>query len=229
MINMRRSRLWICLGLSLIIGLAAVGSASAGLLSIFKSRSKSATVVQRQSLVVFPFDKGSVTNLPDTFGQDMALSLKSMLSSETPYVSFLYSERLAPIKRASDENSLKSDDTKAPFTEDKTKPKKLAQVLGCDLYVVGEVQDYQFDQTKKVAQMTLSADLFDVKSGKLIKTVLVTGVTPSSTKATDEDELRALAAGDAVSKLKADILKTAEPAKETKTADTTVVEGKPAK
>ncbi len=57
-----------------------------------------------------------------------------------------------------------------------------------------------------MAEVTLSAELVETKTGKLIKTLMVTGTPPQSSKPVDMDDARALAAGDAVTKLKNQLL-----------------------
>jgi hypothetical protein len=76
----------------------------------------------------------------------------------------------------------------------------------------GSVEDYQIDSANKVAQITVSVNLINVKTGKVAKTLLVTGRTPDGATASEEDDVRALAAGDAVAKLKAQLLEEAAPA-----------------
>lgn len=215
MTKMGNGRLWVSLGLVLILAVVTAGAAQAGLFDIFK-RSKSKTdSTPKEYLVVFPFDQVVVSNVPQTFGEDVASSLKGLLSDNSVYSAFLYTDRLPPIKR---ENLNKQDST-APFCEDRTKPHKLASLLATSLYLIGEVQEVQVDQAKKVSMVTLSADLYAIKNGesKLLKTFLVTGKSPDNTKATESEELRALAAGDAVSKLAADIAKSPEAEKSEET------------
>jgi hypothetical protein len=72
--------------------------------------------------------------------------------------------------------------------------------------VIGSVDDFQIDTTKKVAMVTVSAELIDSRSGRLLKTLVVTGRTPDNSKAVEEEELRDLAKGDAVNKLAAELL-----------------------
>jgi hypothetical protein len=206
-----------CLALSLILGAFAVASADAGLFGLWGSKKK---VVKppRHSLVVFPFDQGAASKVPEGFGEFIASDARTMLAGDDRYLAFMYRDRLAPIERAKADNVLKTDDMKAPFAGDldKSKTLKLAQILAADLFLVGEIDDFQVDRTNKVAEMTLKADLYDGKTGKLMKTFLVTGRTPESMATGEEDELRDVAKGAAVTKLIAEI--TAPPAEEAKPA-----------
>lgn len=216
MTKMGNGRLWISLGLVLILAVLAAGSAQAGLLDIFKRGKGKVDTAAKEYLVVFPFDQVVVSNVPLTFGQDVASSLKSLLSDNKQYNAFLYTDRLPPIKR----ESMKPEEAAAPFCEDRSKPHKLASLLATNYYLIGEVQEVQVDQAKKVSLVTISADMYTIKNGesKLIKTFLVTGKSPDNTKVTEVEELRALAAGDAVSKLAADIAKSPEAEKTAVTA-----------
>ncbi len=210
MLNAKTGRLLICLGLTLATGFAAVSTADAGLFGLFKAKKKPAPVV-RKSLVVFPFDSTSATAVSEGFGEEIASYLKSVLSGSDGYMAVLYQERLAPIRRAKEDTTLKSQDTTGPFAEDKEKCLKLARLLATDVYLVGSIEDYQFDVTKKVAQITLAAEMYDGKSGKLLGQYLVTGSADESSKASLEEEYRAVAAGKAVDALKERIMPGSAP------------------
>jgi hypothetical protein len=203
------------LTLSLVVGALFAQSADAWLFGLWKPK-KSVVKPPRYTLVVFPFDQGNTPNLPEGFGEAVASDVQTMLANSDRYSPFLYRSRLAPIQRAKEDNVLKTSDMEPPFAEDRTKTLKLAQLLAAEYYLVGEIDDYQIDRTNRVAEITLKADLYDGKTGKLIKTFLVTGRTPESATG-DEDELRDIAKGVAVTKLVAEIL-ASQPGVETKPA-----------
>jgi hypothetical protein len=79
------------------------------------------------------------------------------------------------------------------------------------------VDDFQVDTAKKQALITISAELHDAHTGRLIKTLSVTGRTPENVKSAEAEELRDLAKGDAITKLSAELLapKKGETASET--------------
>lgn len=210
--KMGSSRLWTCVALALVTVFVA-GSADAGVFDFFRAKKKRTAPVVRQSLVVFPFDHGSMTNAPETFGELMASDVRSMLADNPNYAVFLFRGRLAPIERAVTEadSMIKRPDTEGPFSDDKAKALRLARVLASDLYMVGVVDDYQVDVAKKVAQMTVRADLYDVKTGKLVKTLLVSAQSPETTKPVDEQELRDLAKGAAITRLVAELTASDQP------------------
>ena len=217
MMKVGKSRVWTYLGLTLIIGLVAATAADAWLFGLFKSRRKSEPPVPKLSLVVFPFDQESTADVPDDYGRELASYLRTVLLGNPKYAVFLYSQRLSPIRRGSDDNSLKTTDVSPPFSEDKAKPLKLARTLAADFYVVGMVDDYQFDAAQKVARMTLSAELVNGKTGKLMGKFVVAGKADETSKATDEDEYRAVAAGKAVEALRDQVLP--QPEAQTKPAE----------
>lgn len=192
--------------LSLLLGAILANSADAWLFGLWKPR-KPATKPPRYTLVVFPFDQGNAAGLPEGFGEAVASDIRTMLAHSAYYSPFLYTSRLAPVQRAKEDNVLKSTDIEPPFAEDRAKTLKLAQLLATDYYLVGEIDSYQFDRTNRIAEITLKADLFDGKTGKLLKTLLVTGRTPESASG-DEDELRDIAKGVAVTKLIAELSST---------------------
>jgi len=203
-----RSRLWTCLALCVIIGLAAAGLADAGLFGRGKkpATGKTGPGVSK-SLVIFPFDQADVSRVPEAFGEYVASDLRTMLGSGSDYAVYLYRDRLSPIVRAwKNDNTLKTTDVAPPFAEDREKALKLAKILASDYFLIGTIDDCSVDSKSKTAVLTLSAELVDAKTGRLIKTLLVTGRSPESAKTSFEDELRDIAKGDAVTKLMAEIV-----------------------
>lgn len=201
-----KGRFWLCATLVAVVGLAVISPASAALFGLWKSAKKQ-EIVPKQSVVVFPFEQGEVSKVPTDFGTYVASDLRTMLSSSEKFSVLLYRPRLSPIARATGDSSLRPDDAAPPFASDnRPKTSKLAQLLASDYYVIGSVDDFQIDAAKKVAIVTLSAELVESRTGKLLKTLVVTGRTPDNSKAVEEEELRDLAKGDAVNKLCAEIL-----------------------
>ena len=201
---MKKSCLWTRIALSLLVGTIAISAADAGLFGLWGSKKKSVKV-RRQSLVVFPFDCVGINAVPETYGEFVASDIRSMLAGNPHYAVFLYKDKLSPIRRAKDDNTLKNPDVVPPFSDDKSKSLKLAQLLATEYFLVGAIDDCQIDSAKKVAQITLRADLFDAKTGKIVKSFLVTGNTPESAKTSEQDELRDIAKGAAVTKLIAEL------------------------
>ncbi len=203
--------------------MAAATATDAALFGLFKSRSKKHVVVMpSQSLVLFPFDQGDAAELPEEYGGEVAAYLRTMLAGNSEYAVFLYSDRLPPIRRGRGDNSLKTSDTAPPFTGDdedaRARSLKLARTLAADFYLVGAVDDYEFDPAKKTAEIPLIAELVDGKTGKIKGRFIVTGMADETCKATDEDEYMAVAAGKAVEALKEQILPKPEAEKQPESA-----------
>ncbi|MCE5323440.1 hypothetical protein LLG46_09035 [bacterium] len=211
MIKIDRYFSCLIVGLVLILGIAAVGSADAGLFGLFKSKKKASKEIVVRSLVIFPFDNSvGVGKIPENFGDDMASALRTILSENDQYWVYYYTDRLAPIKRAKDEGEIKDDDdATGPFTVDTNKCLMLAKLLAADYLLVGSVEDYRIDGAHKSAQLTVSVNIMSTKTGKVVKTLLVTGRTPEGSSPSEEEDARALAAGDVIAKLKAQLFEEA--------------------
>jgi len=214
MVNSAKSRIFACLGLSLIVVFVGLASAHAGLFDIFKFKGHKTkqVAVPRRSLLVFPFDQEGVKSVPEKYGTEVAAYLRTMLAGNPKYAVFLFSDRLSPIRRGLGESpGLKAADIAGPFSEDKVNALKLARLCAADYLLVGSVDAFQYDPSAKVAQMTLSGELVDTKTGKSMGTYVVTGKADESSKASGEDEYRAVAAGKAVDALKEQILPAPAP------------------
>ncbi|MCX6344486.1 MAG: hypothetical protein NT018_05355 [Armatimonadetes bacterium] len=205
MFKVRKSRVWISLGLVALIGSFTAVSATAGL---FRAKAHRTVVVLR-SLAVFPIDQSEEMQVPATLGQDISAALRSVMGGNKKYSMILYKELLAPIERGRIDAAIKLNEDKAPFAADPAKPLKLARLLAVDCFVVGSIDECQVAVDLRSAQLTISMDLVDAKSGKVMKTIVATGRTPEGSSVGGADEAVALAAGDVVNKLMAQILELA--------------------
>jgi hypothetical protein len=205
MFKVKKSRVWISLGLIVLIGSFTAVSATAGL---FRGKTHK-TVVALRSLAVFPIDQGAKMQVSATLGQDISSALRSVMGSNNKYSMILYKEMLAPIERGRIDAAIKLGEDKAPFAADPAKPLKLARLLAVDCFVVGSIDECQVAKDMRSAQLTISMDLVDTKSGKVVKTIVATGRTPEGSSVGGEDEAVALAAGDVVNKLMLQILELA--------------------
>lgn len=218
-----RNRLWTEVVLCALISVLVIGTAQAGLFGLWGSKKKKAAVVKKQSLVIFPFDQDGVRTAPKGFGAFVASDIRTMLADSDRYAPVLFRSQLPPIQRATQDGTLKADD--APYgldnsgnlentsfsdSDSKQKTLKLAQLLCTDYYIVGAVDEVNVQTAQKRADITLRAELYNGKTGKLVKTFLITGQSPESMASGDEDELRDLAKGAAVTKLMAELTAAAE-------------------
>ncbi len=217
------NRLWTEVVLCALISVLVVGTAQAGLFGLWGSKKKKTAVVQKQSLVIFPFDQDGVRTAPKGFGTFVASDIRAMLADSERYSPVLFRSQLPPIQRASQDGTLKADD--APYeldnsgnlentafsdSDSKQKTLKLAQLLCTEFYLVGAVDEVNVQAAQKRADITLRAELYNGKTGKLVKTFLITGQSPESLASGDEDELRDVAKGAAVTKLMAELTASTE-------------------
>ena len=201
-----RTRVWIGMGAVLLIGCFVAGSANAGLFGLFRGRSSRHSVSRPSSLIVFPFDQAANIKAPVGMGGELAAALRTLLNGNETYSPILYKEKLSPIKRAREDGTLKPNDDVSPFSDDRSKSLKLARLLAADYFIIGAIEDVKVDPFKRTAEMTLSMDLMDARSGKLVKTLLVSGLTPANSTSASQEDAVAIAAGDAITKLKAQLL-----------------------
>lgn len=203
-----RTRFGMSVVLALLVACMAMGSANAGLFSIFKGKSKrTASIEQVHSLVVFPFDVSSDINVPEAIGGDFASELRVAFASTRRYNALVFSDKLAAIQRARFvDTKLQEVDYAPPFTEDNKKPQTLAQLLAVDYYVVGSIESCTYDESAKYAEISVSAIVIDTVSGKTITSVMEAGHTPKDASATSKEDAISLAAGDALAKLQAKLI-----------------------
>lgn len=207
MIKVGKRRLLACLAMCAALAFITTASSNAALFGLIKPKPKIEPVV-RHSLVVFPFDRDfeSAQGVPEDFGMSVADYLRMTLANSKGYAPYLYDERLTPIKRASADNMVKETDTKAPFFTEKAKTSKLAAIMATDYYIVGSVESYTYDKDKKSVELTLKADLYDNKTGKIMQEFMVGGSAEAGNQPLEEDEIRSIAAGKAVDALREKII-----------------------
>jgi len=210
MIKVGKIRVLAYLGLCILVIALLATCANAALFGLLKSKGKTVETT-RMSLVIFPFDRDPelAQYLPDNFGNDVGEYVRSILSESPRYSVFLYEQRLTPVQRAKSDQILKDAEIKGPFFADKAKAEKLADLLATDYYLVGSVESYSYDRDKKVAELTLKADLVR-GNGKVVQEFLVAGKADAGTQGMDEEEIRAIAAGKAADALRDKILGSEE-------------------
>ena len=188
-----------------------LGLFSAG--AVFAAKSKKIPVIkiQPKSVLVFQFDQSVDLNLPDGFGVMMATALRNKLGSMDQYIAVLFSDRLSSVKRGKDDNSLKTPEITAPFSEDNDKPLKLAKLLSADTFITGNIESVSVDTAAQTSTMTVSGGLFDGKTGNVLTTWVITGRAPQLDKNANDDELIALAAGQVIQNIVDQINVSAAP------------------
>lgn len=147
----------------------------------------------KRSVLVFPVDVPStVTNRDEVRGLLTEMAFSRLQSSGT-YSVTQFHRSLPTVARLVLDQQLTDADVSEPFGEDNTKGTKVAKAAGYQAIFLGSIDDYQFDDAKKQAQIVLSGRLFDVETGKLIGTP-VTLQASSATGGTAKEDERAMEA-----------------------------------
>ncbi len=180
---------------------------------IFGSGKRSEKVHYSGSIMLFPFDTDSVANLPDDFGDQMVDSLSSYFAEKSSLFVVPFDTRLSTIQRATEDNTLKSQDVKPPFYDGSDKAARIAGIAGADYYLVGSIDQYQISNEgeNRTARIILSAQLVETSTEKVLNVMQITGSKTGSGYV--EKELRGMAGGDAVVKLVDDLVRIMHPEK----------------
>lgn len=149
------------------------------------------------SLVVFPFDNTTSAGGKE-LGTSVASAVRSWLGLSSSYSPAVFSVNNSTIQRAKQEKRVDDAELMGPF--DSAKSLKLGKELGAQLVLIGSIDDYKYDSAAKDVQVTLTAQLFNVKTGEEVKTVALTGTGKGIPGATDESTLAGKAVEDAVGK-----------------------------
>jgi hypothetical protein len=199
MIHIRDKRFMICVMMVIISSLVL----SCG--SLYAER------IYKQNTLLFPMDVSEElkANVSADFGKAVSASLSEALASNTKYAIYLYTERLSPIKRGLEDKTLKQDDIAAPFSDDIAKTLKLVRLFNPEVFIAGSIDSSVINMTDKTSTINISGALYDARTGKPMFIWSVIGQSPQGAVATTEDELRSLAAADAVVKIKQEIYRNA--------------------
>lgn len=157
----------------------------------------------RKTMLIFPFEDVAQSSV-EGLSQNLADSIQSELSASGMYQAFVFSERIPSIMRAKQETTLKPDDLRGPFGTEESQidnAVKIAREMAVDLVLLGSIDDVVSDPTNKKAEVTLSVVVVDGRTGVPVSTLAATGEAPENTDSTNEADLIAMAAGNAVSKL----------------------------
>ncbi len=164
-------------------------AAQYGAMAAKRQKAKPMSAINAPTLVVFPLDVGPDVKVPETFGNDVAVALRTSMVGNGKYALFLFSEKMSPMRRAKDDGTLTKNDIDGPYADDKEKTDKLVDILAGDFYFVGAVDDASIDAPNKKASTTVSGHVVDQKSGRLVKAVGVVAEVPESMGYTDDKSL----------------------------------------
>lgn len=153
-----------------------------------KSGSVSLNIQAKKTLLVFPAD---VPASAGTAAPDMSLLVADMASSRflasNVYSVTVYHKSLPQVARLRNDQQLSEVDATAPFAEDSRKAVKIAKLIGYDTVCITSVDDYQYDETEKVVSLTMSGRVIEVETGKIIKSVTLTGAGSKGGKAKEDE------------------------------------------
>jgi hypothetical protein len=158
--------------------------------------------VPDQKIVIFPFSVADTVTQPN-LGTDVGRLLTQVLSSTPGFYVSDYFKRHASLQRAALEGgSLTEKDLANPAgIGNRELAAKIARVMGYDMALIGDVESYKYDPAANTCEIMITSQLVDAKSGKILKTPVVTGLVPKTAKVTSEADCANVAAGDAVSKI----------------------------
>lgn len=157
--------------------------------SVMAARQAAGAKIQASTMVVFPLDVGPDVRVAETFGNDVSLALRPAMVGNGKYALFLFSDRMAPMRRAKDDGTLTKNEIDGPYADDKEKTDKLVDILAADVYFVGSVDEAVIDAENKKASATVSGHLVDMKLGKIVSAVGVVAEVPESMGFTDDKAL----------------------------------------
>lgn len=126
-----------------------------------------------QSIVVFPLDTTAAVN-DATVVQGLNAFLRDGLSATPRYRTVVFSERLPAVQRLVSLQPDKKNSVQGPFASDEAavgRAVTLAKAMSADILVVGSIDKYDFDAVIGTADVTGKVQLFDGRSGRLVKEI----------------------------------------------------------
>lgn len=191
--------------LALLVSLVVI-AAQCGVMA--QRRARAAGTAQLATMVVFPLDIAANVTVADTFGQHVSTAFRTAMVGNGKYALFLFSDRMAPMRRAKDDGTLTKSDIDGPYADDKEKTDRLVSILAADVYFVGTVNEANIDAANKKASATVSGNLVDMKQGKIVRGVAVVADVPESMGFTDDKALTAALAKNVADQLAVQLMKS---------------------
>lgn len=153
-------------------------------------------VVPKETLVIFPLQNPQ--NVDSAVVDRINSGLRDGLVASGMYSVTDWSKKSPPIQRALAEFRLAEDDLQEPFDLDKAT--KLGAELGCDLVLVGSIEEYAYDEAKKQVELGILVQLVEPTTARLVRATRVTGVGADPlNKGYTESEMAMSAADDGLS------------------------------
>lgn len=188
MIRLRAARVFSLIATVLAVAMVIPLAASVALAA-------QAPVGDTTSLVIFPYENTTSAGGKE-IGGDVAAAVRSWLGFTSAYSSVVFSPKAPSMERATREKRVEPADLEGPF--DKDKALKLGKELGAEMVLIGSIDDYNYNATEKTVDVTLTTQLYKVKTGDEVKTVALTGKGKAAPGGADESILAGKAIEDAV-------------------------------
>jgi len=144
--------------------------------------SHGADMVRKESLALFPLAVGSgiatsKVEYVQQYANDLFLLINEGLAETRCYSVVPFDPRVASVDRAMREQQITEKELAQPIDttiEGAAKAQKLATLISANLAMIGSVDVYDFNESKGEAELTVTVQLIDVRSGK-VSTVAATG------------------------------------------------------
>lgn len=158
--------------------------------------------VVKQSVMVFPFEAAPDVPIVAQVSKALAEAARDKLQKSGKYSVVVFSDRLAPIQRAIEvDQVITAKQLLPPYGEDTDRVLLLARITAVDYVLTGMVESYTIDPSGKSISVVLSAQLIEVKSGRIVSGLTATGKSAEAVQGIDPNDLRATALADAIGKL----------------------------
>jgi hypothetical protein len=153
------------------------------------------TEVAKETLVIFPVQNPQ--NVDAAVVDEVNTGLREGVIHSNAYSVMDWSKTSPPIQRAITELRLTEDDLQEPFDFDKAT--KLGSELGCDLVMVGSIEEFKYDEAGKKVELGLLVQIVEPTKAHLVRATRVAGVGADPLKkGYDEAQMALSAADDAV-------------------------------
>lgn len=152
------------------------------------------------TVLVLPFAPSQQIEaaVPAGVGTSLTRAVTASLRGTGRFDVVQFSANSAPIQRAVEEGRLRVPDITPPF-EDADLSVRVAREIGTQYALAGVIEDYSYDAGAHRASLSVSVQWIDVKSGRALKTVAISGEATGTATST-QDEVNAKAVSDVVNR-----------------------------
>jgi hypothetical protein len=141
------------------------------------------TLVNPNSVVVFPFERAPQPAAPPMLGEMIATRIRSGLDNSGRYTATLFYAASPLVQRARNQGAMSAEDLAGVIDPqrgvvDQDRAIRVATAMGAGSVVLGSIEQYAFNPQTNRADVTITVQFLQVPGGTPIKTV---GVTSSTT------------------------------------------------